>query len=141
MDMRRYFVLAVALMLAAACGSASGGAASSPSPTPSSGLGYDVTSTNSDHAVSMHIGQKLEVVLRAGPGMNDWTHPVSSDTSALAPIVDQAATAAIGVTLAAFQAMKPGQVEVTSTGSPKCSPGQACPQYLALYRLTVTITQ
>jgi hypothetical protein len=73
--------------------------------------------------------------------MNNWTHPQSSDQSVLQPIVDPAATAAIGVTLAAFQAVAPGQANVTSTGSPKCSPGQACPMYLALYTLQVTVTR
>ena len=64
----------------------------------------------------------------------------SSDlTSVLAPTVDPAATAAIGVTLAAFKAMQPGQVDVTANASPKCSPGQACPMYLAVYSLKVTV--
>lgn len=103
-------------------------------------MGYDVTATNNDHAVTLGVGQKLEVVLHAGQGMNNWSHPASSDTSVLAPIVDPAATAAIGVTLAAFQAAKPGAVDVTSNASPKCSPGQACPMYLAVYSLKVTVT-
>jgi len=102
--------------------------------------GFDVTATNSDQAVTMHVGQKLEVVLRAPQGMNDWTHPVSSDTSVLVAIVDPAATAALGVTLAAFEARKSGQVDVTSNASPNCSPGQACPMYLAVYSLRVTVT-
>jgi len=102
-------------------------------------VGYDVTATNTDHAVTMQVGQKLEVVLRAAQGMNNWSHPVASDTSVLAPTVDPAATAAIGVTLAAFEAMRPGQVDVTANASPKCSPGQACPMYLAVYSLKVTV--
>jgi hypothetical protein len=108
--------------------------------SPSPGLGFDFIATNSDHAVTMHVGQKLEVVLRAQQGMNDWTHPQSSDPSVLQPIVDPAATAAIGVTLAAFQARSAGQVDVRSNGSPRCSPGQACPMYLAVYSLRVTVT-
>lgn len=139
MDMRRFVVLAAAIQLAAGCGAAPGGA-SSPSPTPSGPLGFAVTATNSDHAVSLRVGQKLQVALHAGAGMNNWTHPTSSDTSVLSPTVDPAATATIGTTLAAFVAVKAGQVDVTSTGSPKCAPNQACPQYLALYRLTVTVT-
>ena len=88
----------------------------------------------------MHVGQTLEVVLHAGNGLNDWTHPASSDQSILNPIVDPAATAARGVTLAAFRAAKAGQAEVSSTASPRCSPGQACPMYLAVYSLKVTVT-
>jgi hypothetical protein len=108
--------------------------------TPSPGLGFDVAATESDHTVSMHVGQKLEVVLHAPNGMNNWTHPESHDTSVLSPIVDPAATAARGVTLAAFEAKKAGQAEITSNASPSCSPGQACPMYLAVYSLKVTVT-
>lgn len=129
-----------AAVLVAACGAYSG-LGSQPSPTPSGGdRGFAVTATNTDHAITMRAGQKLEVVLRAGSGMANWAHPKSSDTSILAPTVDPAATAAIGVTLAAFAAIKPGQVDVTSYASPKCSPGGACPMYLAVYSLKVTVT-
>ena len=131
-------LLAVAL-LASACGATGIGSGSNPSPSPSSGAGYAVIATNTDHAVTMHAGQKLEVVLRAGQGMNNWTHPRSSDPTVLQPIVDPAATAAIGVTLAAFVAVKPGQAEVTATGSPKCPPGQACPMYAVLFSVRVTV--
>jgi len=59
----------------------------------------------------------------------------------LAPTVDPAATAAIGVTLAMFVGMKPGTAEVTATSSPKCPPNAACPMYLAVYSLKVTVTR
>jgi hypothetical protein len=88
----------------------------------------------------MHVGQTLEVVLHARNGMNDWTHPVSSDTSVLSPTVDPAATAARGVTLATFEAKKQGEVQVSANASPRCSPGNACPMYLAVYQLKVTVT-
>jgi len=44
------------------------------------------------------------------------------------------------VTLAAFEAKKAGQAEIISNASPNCSPGQACPTYLAVYSLKVTVT-
>jgi len=109
-------------------------------PTPHGGVSYDVTATESVHEVSMHPGQRLEVVLHAPSGVNNWTHPTSSNTSVLTPVVDPAAMAARGVTLAAFEARKPGQVNVTSNASPVCGPGQACPLYIAVYSLKVTIT-
>jgi hypothetical protein len=108
--------------------------------TPTQGMGFDVTATQNDHAVTMRVGQRLEVVLHAPDGMNDWTHPISNDTSVLSPIVDPAATAARGVTLAAFEAKKQGEVQVSANASPRCSPGQACPMFLAVYSLKVTIT-
>lgn len=147
MQMKKYVILATAALSAVlfvSCGyspCACDGAGTLPvQESPSPRLGYDVTATNTDHAVTMKVGQKLEVVLRAAQGMNDWSHPNSSDQSVLSPIVDPAATAAIGVTLAAFKAMKPGQVDVTANASPRCPPPQVCPMYLAVYSLRVTVT-
>lgn len=135
---------AVVAVLFAACGyspCACNGAGTLPVQTsPSSGLGFDVTATEKDHAVTMHVGQKLEVVLHAAQGMNNWSRPVSSDESSLAPTVNPAATAARGVTLAAFQAEKAGDVTVTSYAGPACPPGVACPMYVTVYSLRVTIT-
>ena len=132
----------VVATLAAACGAyAMPGGGATPTPTPGGSMHFDVTATNDVHALSIHVGQRLEVVLRASSGLNNWTHPQSSDRSVLSPIVDPAATAARGVTLAAFEAMSRGQVTVTSNASPACSPGQACPMLIAVYSLKVTVTQ
>ena len=126
------FAAAIGLLLCA-CGAVpgSGGPATS---TPVLGV------TEKDHAATVRVGQKLELALHASNGMNNWSHPESSDASVLAPAVDPAATAALGVTLAMFVAKKPGSVEVTATASPKCPPNAACPMYLALYSLKVTVT-
>jgi len=139
--MKKFVFLAAIACLTAACGATGIGSGSNPSPTPSEGMGFDVTVTENDHSVTLHPGQKLEVVLHAPNGMNSWTHPISNDTSVLSPIVDPAATAARGVTLAAFEARKSGMVEVSSNASPQCSPGQACPMYIAVYSLKVTVTR
>jgi len=139
--MKKFVFLAAIACLTAACGATGIGSGSNPSPTPSEGMGFDVTVTENDHSVTLHPGQKLEVVLHAPNGMNSWTHPISNDTSVLSPIVDPAATAARGVTLAAFEARKTGMVEVSSNASPQCSPGQACPMYIAVYSLKVTVTR
>lgn len=137
---RSVFLAAIALF-AVACGATPGpGSGSDPTPTPGAGIGFDVVATQADHAVTMHVGQKLEVVLHAAQDMNNWSHPVSSDESSLAPTVNPAATAARGVTLAAFKAKKDGDVNVTSYAGPACPPGVACPMYVALYSLRVTIT-
>jgi len=104
-------------------------------------VGFDVSATENVHALTMRAGQRLEVALHALNGMADWVHPQSDDATVLAPRVDPAATAAGGVTLAAFQALRPGEAEITATASPLCSPGQACPMYVALYSLKVTVTQ
>ncbi len=139
-EMRVLMLVVVAAALISGCGSV--GTASGPSPTPRAGsnLSFDVTVTETTRAASMRVGQKLEVVLHAGNGMNNWTQPRSSDESILAPIVDPAATAVRGVTLAAFQAKGPGQVDITAYGSPICPSGQACPMYVMLFSVKVTVT-
>jgi hypothetical protein len=138
--MQRFVLGTVAGLLLTACGASGIGPGASSSPSPSAGTRFDVTAMDTDHAVTLRVGQTLEVVLHAGKGLHDWTHPTSSDQSVLIPIVDPAATAARGVTLAAFAAKAPGEAEVSATAAPLCSPGQACPMYIALYSLRVTVT-
>jgi uncharacterized protein YceK len=134
----RLLVITVAVLISG-CGSV--GTGSSPSPTPSgSNLGFDVTVTETTRAASMRVGQKLELVLHAGTAMSNWAQPRSSDEAILAPIVDPAATAVRGVTLAAFQARAPGQVDVTAYASPICPSGQACPMYVMVFSVRVTVT-
>lgn len=140
-EMKTLLLVAAAVLLISGCGRV--GTGSSPSPTPSEGfnVGLDVMATETTKAVSMHVGQKLEVVLHAGAAMSNWAQPHSSDDSILAPIVDPAATAVRGVTLAAFQARAPGQVDVTAYASPLCPSGQACPMYVMVVSIRVTVTR
>jgi hypothetical protein len=137
--MKSLWLVIFATMLVA-CGSYNLGAPPPPSPSPAPPMGFDITVTEKDHAVTMHVGQKLELVLHAAQGMKPWTHPTSSDTAILVPIVDPAATAVRGVTLAAFKANAKGQVEVTANAGPDCAPNQPCAQFLVVYSLKVTIT-
>lgn len=138
--MRRVMVAIGAGLVLAACGSTSAGPGSNPSPSPSSGVGFDVTATEKDHTAAIRVGQRLEVVLHSAAGMNNWSQPKSANEAILAPIVDPAATAVRGVTLAAFQARAPGQVEVSSFAGPVCPSGLACPMYVVVYSLTVTVS-
>ena len=137
--MKRFVFLAAIALMAVGCGSMGAGTASNPSPTPSSGMGFDVTATEKDHAVSMRAGQKLEVVLH-GSDQLMYEQVRTSDQSILELAVDPAATAVRGVTLAAFKALAPGQAKVTALGAPVCPSGQACPMFAVLYTLTVTVT-
>jgi hypothetical protein len=72
--------------------------------------------------------------------MNNWTQPKSSDESVLIPIVNPAATAVRGATLAAFQAKALGHADITAYGSPICPSGQPCPMYVMLFSVHVTVT-
>jgi len=134
------FLVAAAGLLLSACGRFGTGAAPSPTPSTGPGLGFDVVATEKDHTVALRVGQKLELVLRANGGLENWSQVRSGDTSVLRAIVNPAATAVRGVTLAAFQAVAPGEAEVTAVSAPNFSPGQACPMFIALYTLQVTVT-
>jgi hypothetical protein len=130
-------------LLFTACGAVSTCACSLAVPPTSSaapGLGFDVVVTEKDRVTTLRAGQKLEVALHAGNGMNNWMQVRSSNESILAPTVNPAATAVRGVTLAAFNAMAPGEAEITAYSSPSCSPGQACPMYVQVWSVRVTVT-
>lgn len=133
----------VVAVILTGCGSVGTGSGSTPSgSTPSAsptGVQFDVVVSEKDTVVKLRVGQKLEVALHANPNMDNWSLPRSSDYAILAPIVNPAATAARGVTLAAFQALAPGVATVTATASPHCSPGQACPMVVQLYSLKVEV--
>ena len=136
-EMKVLLAAVSAALAITACGSAGTG---SGTPSPGTGVGFDTAVSEKDKTASMHVGQTLEVVLHAYPGMAGWTAPKSSNESILVPIVNPAATAVRGVTLAGFKALAPGEVEITSSSSPSCSPGQACPMYIAVYSVKVTVT-
>lgn len=110
-----------------------------PTASAAPGLGFDVVVTEKDTATTLRAGQKLEIVLHAVNGMDNWMQVKSSNESILAPTVNPAATAVRGVTLAAFKAMEPGQADISAYASPTCSPGQACPMYVQVWSVRVTV--
>jgi hypothetical protein len=142
--MRNLLIAVAAGLLITGCGTVSGCACSGgvgATPSASPGLGFDATVTETTKAASLRVGQKLEVVLHAAAAAATWTQPKSSDESILAPIVNPAATAVRGVTLAAFEARSPGEVDITAYAAPVCPSGQACPMYVMVFSAKVTVTQ
>jgi len=115
------------------------GAVPAPSPSTEPGLGFDLAVSEKSTTAVLKVGQRLEVVLHANQGMTPWSGVRSNDTSVLAPMVNPAATAARGITLAAFQALAPGEAQITATAGADCSPGKACPMYAMLWRIDVTV--
>ena len=138
-EVRRILVAVAIALVIFGCGSYRTG---SPTPTPSEvpGFNFDVVVNEKDHAATMRVGQKLEVVLHATNGMANWSPPKSTNEAILVPIVNPAATAVRGVTLAAFQAMAAGQAEITAYASPNCPSGSACPMYVAVFSVKVIVT-
>jgi hypothetical protein len=135
----RSLLIGIAAALALyACGAPTPGIG--PANPSSPGRGFDVSITEKDRAVSLRVGQKLEAVLHANPGMTAWSAVKSSDPSILASIVDTGATAVRGVTLAGFQAVAPGHAQITAYAGKDCSPGQACAMFLLVLTIDVTVT-
>jgi hypothetical protein len=140
--MKTWIVAPLAALALSACGAVGSGAGTNPGASPSNGAGsrFDLAVSEKSSAASMKVGQKLEAVLHARLGMAAWSGVHSSDTSVLAPIVDSAATSVRGVTLAAFQALAPGTAQITATAGADCSPGSACPQFLMVLTITITVS-
>jgi hypothetical protein len=140
-EVRAVFILLLAAAILNGCGASGGRTAQPPgSPSASPGAGFDVTVTENTRSVTLRAGQTLAVVLDAKPGMTNWNGVRSSDPSVLAPIVNPAASAARGVTLAAFKAIAPGKAQIDATAGPDCSPDQACPAYLIVLTIEIDVT-
>ena len=139
--LRSALLVVLAAVALCGCGAVGSGAAPLPNPTPSTGPapGFDLAVTEQTRAVTLRVGEKLEVVLHARPGMTTWSGVQTSDAAVLKPIVNPAATSVRGVTLAAFQAVALGRARITATAGPLCSPGQACPAYAMLLSIDVTV--
>src|ERR1700694_3807704 len=139
-ERKRFLVVLAAAVVLTACGSVSAGTGSPPTPSTNPGLHFDVVVTEKDKAATLHVGQRLELVLHANTGMNNWTQVRSTDESILVPIVNPAATAVRGVTLPAFKAVAPGEADIAAYASPTCPSGQACPMYVQVLSVRVTVT-
>lgn len=138
--MKAGFIALLAGLALSACGAVGSGATPNPSPSSGPGSHFDLAVSEKSSTAAMKVGQKLEAVLHSRAGMAPWSGVRSSDTSVLAPIVDPGATSVRGVTLAAFQGLAPGRAQITATAGADCSPGSACPQFLMVLTITVTVS-
>src|SRR5260370_19096049 len=116
-------------------------AQASPRPTVPTGptAGFDVLITDTDRAVTVKSGQRLEVILYAKPGMSDWSG-VNVDDYTVLRAVPTGITAARGGTIVGVEAARPGTPTIRATATPLCSPGQACPAFARLFEGTATVT-
>jgi len=137
-------ICVVALSIAA-CG-AVGGGAQEPSPTPSEiplptspTHGFDVLITDQDRDVTVRVGQKVEVFLRARPGMTGWSGIRADDPPVLSAI-PTGITVVKGASIAGFVAQAAGVTNVTAYASPQCPPNAMCPMYAMLFSVRVTVT-
>lgn len=142
MDLVRASATGLAILSIGGCGVVHAGS-NSPSPTPpaitSPHAGFDVLITENDRAALVRVGQRIELALRAKPGMSDWSG-VTVDDGTVLRAVPTGITAARGVTIAGYEAARTGTVTITATATPLCSPGQACPAIAMLFEVRVTVT-
>ncbi len=145
MAVLRPIAIVIAALSLAACGAAGGGAAN-PTPTPSElplpsgpAVGFDVLITDQDRAVAVHVGQRVEVVLRARSGMTKWGPVQVDDPTVLAP-VPTGITVARGYTVAGFEARSAGVANLTAYATAQCPPNAMCPMYAMLFSVRVIVT-
>jgi len=105
--------------------------------SPSPGLGFDAVVTETDKAITIQSGQKLEVVLHADRNDQLEQRQVQRYVGAVSDR-ESSATAVRGVTLAAFQALRPVGRTL------RLRPGRrarlvSVPMYVMLYSVTVTV--
>jgi len=102
--------------------------------------GFDVLVTERDRAVTVHVGQKIEVYLVQKAGMTAWS-AINADNPSVLRAVETGMFVPRTVTVAGFEALKAGTANLSASAGPLCSPGTACPMYAVLYSVAVIVTQ
>jgi hypothetical protein len=100
----------------------------------------NLTVTNADEGktFTVKVGAVIDLDLKADSGMQPW-QVQSPDANILQSIPNPAAAAAQGVTLRSFKAIGAGTTAIMATERPQCTPGQACPQFIRAWKVTVTV--
>lgn len=112
-------------------------------PVPATGgtaLQPNVTITTADEGKTFNVkvGAVIDVDLKADSGMQPWAVQ-NPDPAVLQAIPNPAAAAAQGVTLRSFKAVGAGTAPIMATDRPQCSPGQACPQFIRAWKVTIVV--
>ena len=128
---RQILVAAILIGLLPACvsrGCLGCAAETSPHATVPAGpaAGFDLLITDTDRAVTVKSGQRLEVILHARPGMSDWGR-VNVDDYTVLREVPTGITAARGVTIAGYEAARPGTATIRATATPLSLAGSGLP--------------
>lgn len=142
--MRRlvYAAALAALSAVAGCAAATPSAPALPAPSASSVSPVPVvtvTEADAGRTVALRPGQRLEVYLH-GVAQDLWSQPAATGP-ALEPVASGKRTLPVGVTGAAFQAVRSGSARITATRElcPDPGPGQAACQGVQSFDLTVTV--
>ena len=92
-----------------------------------------ITSNTFLCSVTTPVGDTIHVVLN--PGLR-WSTPMSDSSAVVVENVQRQSTGGLDADLIAVRA---GQATVTAMGTALCPPGGACPQFIVLWRLHVTV--
>jgi len=93
--------------------------------------------SDSARSVNVRLGETLEVTFSD-------TSLVWSDIRQVGPQllrVTQKATRSVHQFRETFRPVKVGRTALQATGAPRCTPGQACPQFLLLWRVQIIVTR
>jgi hypothetical protein len=92
-----------------------------------------ITSNTFLCSVTTRVGDTIHVVLN--PGLR-WSTPMSDSSAVVVENVQRQSPGGLDADLIAVRA---GQATVTAMGTALCPPGGACPQFIVLWRLHVTV--
>lgn len=110
-----------------------------PVPTPDDNGVLVLNNDDNGMTVQLSTGQTVTLQLAAGEGLNLWQVD-PPDPTVLSPMPNGAAAAMRGVTLRSFAAVGSGTTQITATDAPNCPTGEACPQFLLGFQVTVVVT-
>jgi hypothetical protein len=87
-------------------------------------------------STTAHIGQVIEVTLNGSGLLWSAVKEVGAQ-----PLLQRGAVTRLGGQVRErFEAVKLGRTALQATATPKCSPGQVCPQFMLLWRAIVTVS-
>lgn len=111
-----------------------------PAISPAGPLNATLTITTADEGKTFNVkvGAVINVSLKADSGMQTWALQ-APDATILQAIPNPAAAAAQGVTLRSFKAIATGTAAIMASDRPACSPGQACPQFIRGWKVTIVV--
>jgi hypothetical protein len=128
---QRAVIVAALTLLLLACGSPPGSAHRGE---------VVITEQEQFHTVPVPAGALVEVRLRALPGFNPWSRPVSSDTAVLDPVAAAKQPRSTDqVTIVDFFARKAGTARLESGASVHCGPAQICPMLIRAWIVSVHV--
>lgn len=96
--------------------------------------------TDHDRAVSVSVGQRIEVYLMQPQHMTPWTNLVADDPTVLQRVNILDAPARGGAAVAGFVTVKTGVADITAYSTPVCSANEACPMYAMFFQVRVTVS-